>query len=226
MATSEVIIRLKEVSFGYPGNPEDAPVLQQVNLELERGQRVGLVGANGSGKTTLFHLIMGLLKPSKGEVEIFGRKRVEEKDFRGVRSRIGLLFQDPDDQLFCPTVAEDVAFGPLNLGKTQEEALAIVKQVLAELGLQGFEQRLTYKLSGGEKQLVALATVLAMQPEVLILDEPSTGLDEHTVDRLVHILENSQLTYLVASHNRDFLARTTDVIYRLAEGRIYKTALP
>jgi cobalt/nickel transport system ATP-binding protein len=223
MANSDVIIRLQEVSFGYPENQSKRPVLDDLNLQINRGERVGLTGANGSGKTTLFHLIMGLLRPTQGEIEVFGEKRLQERDFREVREKIGLLFQDSDDQLFCPTVAEDIAFGPLNLGKTQKEAMAITQEVLERLGLAGFEERLTYKLSGGEKRLISLATVLAMQPEVLILDEPSTGLDEDTVELLVHLLESSDLTYLIASHNPDLLARTTDTVYRLAKGKMTRT---
>jgi len=224
MVAPEVIIRLAGVSFIYPGNPSKRPVLDDLNFQVNRGERVGLVGANGSGKTTLFHLIMGLLHPTQGEVEVFGQKRREEKDFREVRERIGLLFQDSDDQLFCPTVAEDVAFGPLNLGKSQKEALAITQEVLTRLGLEGFEERLTYKLSGGEKRLVALATVLAMQPEVLIFDEPATGLDEDTVERMVDLLNNSDLTCLIASHNADFLARTTDMVYRMENQKVLHRA--
>jgi cobalt/nickel transport system ATP-binding protein len=220
MVNSDIVIRLAGVSFGYPGNQSRRVVLDDLNLHISRGERVGLIGSNGSGKTTLFHLIMGLLRPTEGEIEIFGKKRLEEEDFREVRERIGLLFQDSDDQLFCPTVAEDVAFGPLNLGKTREETMAITRDVLKELGLEDFGHRVTYKLSGGEKRLVALATILAMQPEVLILDEPSTGLDEDTVELLVNLLKNPDRTYLIASHNPDFLAKTTDVVYRLKRGRI------
>jgi len=197
-------------------------VLDDLQLQINRGDRVGLIGSNGSGKTTLFHLIMGLLFPTQGEIEVFGEKRVREKDFREVRAKIGLLFQDSDDQLFCPTVAEDVAFGPLNLGKTQEEATAITQGVLKDLGLEGFGDRVTYKLSGGEKRLVALATILAMQPEVLILDEPSAGLDVEAVELLVHILESSDLTYLIASHNGDLLERTSRIVYRLNGGKVIR----
>ena len=120
-------------------------------------------------------------------------------------------------------MAEDVAFGPLNLGRSQKEALEITRQVLARLGLEEFENRLTYKLSGGEKRLISLATVLAMQPEVLVLDEPTTGLDEDTVERLVQILRSSDLTYLIASHNRDFLAKTIDTVYELRRGKLTRT---
>ena len=223
MVDPEVIIRLEGVSFSYPGNPSKRPVLDDLTFQINRGERVGLVGSNGSGKTTLFHLIMGLLQPSRGEIEVFNKRRVQEKDFREVRERIGLLFQDSDDQLFCPTVAEDIAFGPLNLGKSQEQAAALTQEVLARLGLDGFEERLTYKLSGGEKRLISLATVLAMQPEVLILDEPSTGLDEDTVELLVNILQTSEFTYLIASHNNDLLSRTTDIGYRLTNGKLTRS---
>jgi len=223
MDNSEVIIDLKNVSFGYHGNQSQRPVLDNLNLQISRGHRVGLIGPNGSGKTTLFHLLMGLLRPNQGEIVVFGKKRQQEKDFREVREKIGLLFQDSDDQLFCPTVAEDVAFGPLNLGKSQEEALEITRQVLSRLGLEEFENRLTYKLSGGEKRLISLATVLAMQPEVLVLDEPTTGLDEDTVERLIQILRSSDLTYLIASHNRDFLSKTTDIVYHLGRGKLERS---
>jgi cobalt/nickel transport system ATP-binding protein len=220
MDNSEVIIEFKGISFAYHGNQSHRPVLDELNLQISRGERVGLIGSNGSGKTTLFLLLMGLLTPTAGTIEVFGEERRKQKDFREVREKIGLLFQDSDDQLFCPTVAEDVAFGPLNLGKSEEEALAITREVLVRLGLQGFEDRLTYKLSGGEKRLISLATVLAMKPEVLVLDEPSTGLDEDTVERLIEILRSSDLTYLIASHNSEFLAKTTDIVYRLERGKL------
>jgi len=223
MDNSEVIIDLKGLSFDYHGNQSGWPVLDELNLQISRGDRVGLIGPNGSGKTTLFHLLMGLLRPTQGEIVVFGKKRQQEKDFREVREKIGLLFQDSDDQLFCPTVAEDVAFGPLNLGKSQEEALEITRQVLERLALEEFENRLTYKLSGGEKRLISLATVLAMQPEVLVLDEPTTGLDEDTVERLIQILTSSDLTYLIASHNRDFLSKTTDIVYHLGRGKLERS---
>jgi cobalt/nickel transport system ATP-binding protein len=143
-----------------------------------------------------------------------------EKDFASVRQRIGLLFQDADDQLFSPTVLEDVAFGPLNLGKTKEEAKTIAQKTLRSLGLAGFEDRVTHKLSGGEKRLVSLATVLAMEPAVLLLDEPTTGLDETTERRLVEILKGLDLSYLLVSHNMDFLVETTSGISCMRGGKV------
>ena len=217
MGHNNLIINLTELSFSYSA---DKPVLDHLSFHLHRGDRIGLVGPNGSGKTTLFHIILGLLKPYSGTVELFGRQAKEEKDFREARKRIGLLFQDPDDQLFSPTVLEDVAFGPLNLGKSQEEARDIAMNTLARLDLSGFKDRITYKLSGGEKRLVSLATVLAMDPEVLLLDEPTNGLDEETAEKITDILRKLDLSYIFISHNFDFLSKTTDRIYAMAKGKI------
>ncbi|MBW2172189.1 MAG: ABC transporter ATP-binding protein [Deltaproteobacteria bacterium] len=217
MDKNGLIIDLRDVSFGYPGR---APVLDQLRLSFYQGDRMGLMGPNGSGKTTFFHVIMGLLKPSSGRMEIFGRSVQEEKEFAGIRQRIGLLFQDADDQLFSPTVLEDVAFGPLNLGKSQDEAKDIAGRTLESLGLAGFEERITHKLSGGEKRLVSLATVLAMEPDVLLLDEPTTGLDEATEKRLVEILQGLDLSFILVSHNIDFLMKTTEFISYMTKGKI------
>ncbi|HWR90779.1 MAG TPA: ABC transporter ATP-binding protein [Desulfobacterales bacterium] len=217
MTTTSPIIDLKGVSFGYPGGPL---ILRELDFTLLPEDRVGIIAPNGSGKTTLFLLIMGLLKPLSGRMQIFGKEVREEKGFTEVRRRIGLLFQDADDQLFSPTVLEDVAFGPLNLGKSKAEALAIARQTLDFLGLKGFEDRITFKLSGGEKRLVALATVLAMEPEVLLLDEPVNGLDTRTRTRLMEILHQLTIPFVLISHELDFLTATTMTIYTMADGRI------
>jgi len=214
---SEVLIRLRNVSFSY--DPE-RPVLDGVNFELKSGERIGLVGSNGSGKTTLLHLIVGLLRPTTGQIEAFGRPRREEKDFLEVRRRAGLLFQDSEDQLFCPTVAEDVAFGPLNLGKSHDEALAIVAETLQSLRLAGYEDRITYKLSVGEKRLVSLATVLAMRPDVLLLDEPTSGLDEDAEERITAILKGLSLSMIVVSHDHTFLNSVTESTAYLRDHRL------
>jgi len=211
------LLRLERISYAYPGG---ATVLAGLDLVLHRGDRIGLAAPNGSGKTTLFHLIMGLIRPAAGAIEIFGRPRLHEADFVEVRRRIGLLFQDSDDQLFSPTVIEDVAFGPLNLGQSREQALAVSRATLAFLGLSEFEDRITFKLSGGEKRLVALATVLAMKPEVLLLDEPTAGLDDRTKARLIEILGRLDLTSIVISHEYDFLSATARRIFTMSKGRI------
>ncbi|MBW2609165.1 MAG: ABC transporter ATP-binding protein [Deltaproteobacteria bacterium] len=218
MDKNNILINMEDITYSYPGG---RPVLKNLYLQLHEGERVGLIGPNGSGKTTMFHVIMGLLKPSSGRIEIFSRQAKEEKDFRPVRQQIGLLFQDADDQLFSPTVLEDVAFGPLNQGKPKREARDIAEETLSSLGLEGFEDRVTYKLSGGEKKLVSLATVLAMRPKVLLLDEPTMGLDSDTTQKIINILENIYISYIFISHNMDFIHRTTNKVCGMADGRIF-----
>jgi cobalt/nickel transport system ATP-binding protein len=212
------MINLRNIRFKY----NSRYILNGLDLRVAPGDRIGLVGPNGSGKTTLCQIIMGLLKPESGDIEIFGKARVEEQDFQEIRGRIGFLFQDADDQLFCPTVLEDVAFGPLNMGKSPAEAKRIVTATLTSLNLKGFEERITYQLSGGEKRLVSLATVLAMEPDMLILDEPTSGLDEETTERIIHILNESQLTFILISHDREFLENTANQILRIKNGIICK----
>jgi len=204
---SEPLIEMYNITFAYPG--ASRPVFEDFNFQLLPEQHIGLVGPNGCGKTTLLHLIMGLLKPQAGRIVIFGQEVSNERDFVAVRQKVGLLFQNADDQLFCPTVLEDVAFGPLNQGKAPAEAMQIARETMERLGLHGFEDRVTYKLSGGEKKLVSLATVLAMRPQLLLLDEPSTGLDEQTKHRLMHILMDLEIAYMIVSHESDFLSYTT-----------------
>ncbi|GBE03086.1 MAG TPA: ABC transporter ATP-binding protein [Nitrospirae bacterium] len=211
------MIELQDLSFTYPYGKS---VFNDLNFSLKRGKRIGLVGPNGAGKTTLFHLIVGLLKPDSGEVRILGKRRKDEEDFIEVRQRIGLLFQDSDDQLFSPTVEEDIAFGPLNLGKTHEQARLVVQKTCEILGLKGFEKKVTYRLSGGEKRLVALATVVAMDPECFLLDEPTAGLDEATRGRFLKYLKGHADTYIIISHDRELLKEATDKLYRLNDGKI------
>lgn len=215
----EPLISLKNIFFNY----DSRVVLKDLNFDVYEGDRIGLIGPNGSGKTTLLHIIMGLLKPQSGVVEIFGKIRKKERDFIEVRQKIGFLFQDSDNQLFCPTVKEDIAFGPLNLGKSKEEAMNIVKDTLEILGLTGFENRVTYKLSGGEKRLVALATVIAMNPVCYLLDEPNAGLDENTSEKVLNYLKRNANTYIVVSHDRDFIEAVAEKIYFLKDGKLILT---
>ena len=195
-------IVLRDVAFAFEPT---RTVFSNLTFSAHPAERLGLIGPNGSGKTTLFHLIMGLLKPQRGTIEILGRPRHSDADFVDVRQRVGLLFQDSDDQLFCPTVYEDVAFGPLNLGMSRDETDRVVRATLADLDLAGYEDRITYRLSQGEKRLVALATVLAMKPRILLLDEPTAGLDEAHERRLTDILVRLPQEMIVISHDRAFL---------------------
>lgn len=208
---------LDDIHYAYAGRPK---ALDGAALQLFNGERLCLTGHNGAGKSTLFHAMVGLIKPQAGRITAFGQERKAESDFHEVRQRTGFVFQDPDDQLFCPTVAEDIAFGPLNLGKSKDEALAIVDAVLARLHLSDFRDRITHKLSGGEKRLVSLATVLAMEPDVLLLDEPTNALDEPTTERLVDILLSLPQAMIVISHDPHFRRKIATRTLRLDAGRV------
>ena len=211
------LIHLEDVHFTYSS---DRPVLDGIDLALDDGERIGLVGPIGCGKTTLLHLIVGILRPTAGTVHAFGRARQTEKDFHEVRRRAGLVFQYADDQLFCPTVIEDVAFGPLNLGESPQEARAIAAETLKLLDMAGFEERVTYKLSGGEKRLVSLATVLAMQPDVLLLDEPTNALDAESKKRITSVLRELPQAMIIVSHEHGFVMDLMTRCVHLDNGRL------
>ena len=208
---------LQGVCFAYDAAQ---PILHDIHFQVFPGERVALEGANGSGKTTLFHLMVGLHQPTSGTISAFGSLRRSEKDFRPVRAQAGLLFQDSDDQLFCPTVAEDVAFGPLNLGQSPAQARQTTRETLELLGLQALEHRVTHHLSGGQKRLVALATILAMQPQVLLLDEPTNGLDQPSSDRLTEILAGLPQAMVIISHDAAFLDALATRRVRLDAGML------
>lgn len=210
-------IDIQGLRFGF----DNGDLFNDLDLRVDAGSRIGLTGPNGSGKTTLLHMLMGLRKPASGTVRLFGRICHGEADFVEVRRRIGLQFQDPDDQLFCPTVAEDIAFGPLNNGASRDEAMITVSKILKKLELNGFENRVTHHLSEGEKRLVSLGTVLAMEPEVLLLDEPTAGLDEASEIRIAEILKNLPQTMIVVSHDVVFLRTVCTSLLRFNGGRLH-----
>ncbi|BFR49030.1 ABC transporter ATP-binding protein [Nitratidesulfovibrio sp. HK-II] len=209
---------VEDIHFTYPGSA--APVLRGASLALRPGRRIGLLGHNGSGKSTLLHLLMGLLRPQAGRVLHRGVPLAREADFGPLRREVGFLFQNSDDQLFCPTVLEDVAFGPLNHGASPAEARGVAEATLERLGFAGFGGRVTHRLSGGEKKMIALAAVLAMQPQALLLDEPTNDLDPRTRDRLIAILAAHSPTHLIISHDWDFLAQTCDSFLSVQDGSV------
>ena len=214
---SEEIIELRNVTFGYS---PDQPIFRNMDWTVCAGERVGLLGPNASGKSTLLHILMGLRRIQSGEVNLYGRPRLEERDFREVRSRMGLMFQDSDDQLFCPTVLDDVAFGPLHLGATPAEAESAAIEALELVGLQGYEERITHRLSAGEKQCVALATNLAMRPDTLLLDEPTSCLDKSSRARVLDVLAQLPCTLVIVSHDPDFIKALATTRYELRDGRL------
>lgn len=216
---AEPLMELRGVRVAYPGRP--STVLKGCDFAFHEGDKIGLLGPNGSGKTTLLHVMMGLLRPEAGEVRFRGEPVRTEKEFRNVRVRVGMLLQNADDQLFFPTVLDDVAFGPLNQGLPPARAREVAVETLESLGLRGFENRLTHRLSGGEKKLVSLAAVLAMQPMALLLDEPTNGLDPETRDRLVDILAGLDRSSLIISHDWDFLARASSSFRSIRHGCVH-----
>jgi len=200
-------IEFRGVSFAYPDGRE---ALQSLDLDIGHGEKVALVGPNGAGKSTLILLLTGLLR-GRGSIQLFGEE-LSDRNLKALRSRIGLVFQDPDDQLFSPTVFEDVAFGPLYAGLPEDEVRRRASTALANVGLEGFEERLSHHLSLGEKKRASIATVLAMDPQLLVLDEPTAGLDPRTRRRFVDYLRSLDFTLIVATHDlqlvKDVLERT------------------
>jgi cobalt/nickel transport system ATP-binding protein len=193
--------------------------LAGLSLSIAPGESVGLIGPNGAGKTTLLMVLAGLLAPSEGRLEVFGIEP-DRRNGRDLRRRIGVVFQSTEEQLFSPTVFDDVAFGPLNFGFPPREVRERVSRALASVGLSGYEGRSPHHLSSGERRRVALATVLTYDPEVLILDEPTSDLDPRGRKDLVRLLAGLERTLLIASHDLEFIARTSSRVIVLAGGAI------
>lgn len=209
-------IVVDNVYFTYPDGRE---ALKGVSCGIAHGEKVALVGPNGAGKSTFMSQLNGVLMPSQGRVIIDGVE-ITKDNLTQVRRKVGIVFQDPDDQLFCPTVFDDVAFGPLNLGLSKDEIHLRVKDALEMVGLLGFEGRPSFHLSFGERKRLALATVLSYQPEILVFDEPATNMDPLSRRRLIEWLKASDKTILMCTHDLDI---ALEVCYRclvLADGRI------
>jgi len=195
--------------------------LQDISMQLHRGEQKAMVGLNGSGKTTLFKLMLGLLEPTSGDVHVFDR-RVSKDTLWETRQDIGFLFQNPDDQLFAPTVWEDVAFGPRNQGLREHEVEERVREALDVVKMSGYADRPVNQMSHGQAKRVALAGIVAMRPRILFLDEPFTGIDFPMVKRIVQIIEelhNEGISVLYTTHNRFFLENWADSVVVLREGR-------
>lgn len=196
--------------------------LEDVTMNLHLGEQKALVGLNGSGKTTLFKLILGLLEPISGSIHVFDRQ-AERENYWEIRKDVGFLFQSPDDQLFAPTVWEDVAFGPRNLGMSEEDVEQQVEWSLDKVGMSDFMNRPVNQMSHGQAKRVALAGVIAMQPKILLLDEPFAGLDFPMVSTMVDIIQNLRnegMSLLYTTHNRFFLENWADSIAVLDNGKL------
>jgi len=204
------------VRFRYP---DGTPALEGVTFSVTHGESVALVGANGAGKSTLLMHLVGFLTPSEGEVRI-GEVPVTKDTVRDIRRSIGMVFQDPDDQLFMPSVAEDVAFGPLNLGLPDSEVAARVDDALARVGAAHLKDRPPYRLSGGEKRAVSIATVLAMCPSALVMDEPSSNLDPRARRNLIELLSTFDHTKIIATHDLDLALELCERTIVMSDGAI------
>jgi cobalt/nickel transport system ATP-binding protein len=191
------VMKLQDVSYRYPESPF---ALEDISLSIAKGERVSLVGPNGAGKSTLLHLMAGLYYPTKGMLEVEGTL-LTKKEARSVRQKVGFLFQDPDDQIFMPTVREDVAFGPINLSIPKQEVERRVEEAMKLTAIEDYRDRAPHHLSLGEKKRVAMAGLLAMSPNILLLDEPTSNLDPQSRRELVNILEGRKETMVIATHD-------------------------
>lgn len=212
-------IALSHVSFSYPDKPN---TLQGISCAIASGERVGVIGPNGAGKTTLFMTICGVLKPTDGQISLFGQPVVVGQ----FRPEIGLVFQNPDDQLLSASVWDDVAFGPQNMGLSEEEVQWRVAEALALTGTEALAHRPPHHLSGGEKRMVAIAGVLAMQPNVVIYDEPSANLDLRARRRLIQFLQRSPQAMLISSHDLEFILEVCDRVLLIDQGQLVADGNP
>ena len=212
------LIQLNELTFQRANGFLCA---DKLNFTLYQDQKVAITGSNGCGKSTLLMALLGLLKNVQGDITLFGEHCRTEKQFAQYRTRIGLLFQDSDDQLFSPTVLEDVCFGPVNQGYSQNQAEKMALEVLLELGIEELADCVSYQLSGGQKKLVSLASVLVMDPQILLLDEPSNGLDEKNYQMIIDKIKKIDLPIILVSHDKKLREALTDIEYRLQDGKLF-----
>jgi len=221
------IIETKNVTYEYP---DGTKALEDVNFNAEEGKIVALLGPNGAGKSTLFLHFNGILRPTKGSLVVDGESlNYEKKDLLKIRQKVGIVFQNPDDQLFAPTVLEDVAFGPMNMGLSNEEVEYRVKEALTRVGMEGYEKKAPHHLSGGQKKRVAIAGILAMKPKIMVLDEPTSGLDPKGASqilKLLYQLNSEGMTIVISTHDVDLVPIYASKVYIISQGKIIKEGNP
>jgi cobalt/nickel transport system ATP-binding protein len=221
---NNLIFALKNVHFSYLGK---FPALSSIDMDIVKGEKIAILGANGSGKSTLLQILDGLIFPDKGSISVFGKDLNEgvlndESFSRNFRTKIGFVFQNPDVQLFCPTVKEDIVFGPLQLGIPKETIQIRLERLSDTLNIKDLLDRSPHQLSMGEKRKVSIASTLAIDPEVLILDEPTAGLDPATVRQIVDIIIQANLegkTIITATHDLHIIEEISDIVYVLGRSK-------
>lgn len=222
-----VLLETKDLHYKYPNGPE---ALKGLNIRIEQGAKIALVGPNGAGKSTLLLMLNGMLKPDSGEVLFDGIPlKYESRSLRELRRKVGFVFQNPDVQIIAPTVYQDVAFGPVNLGYNDEEVKSAVSEALGYVGLTGYERRPPHYLSGGEKKRVAIAGVLAMNPDVLVFDEPTSSLDPAGAEQIMELLDelhNSGKTIIISTHDVELVYLWAVTVILMEKGSILKQSTP
>ncbi len=209
------MIEFRNVSFSYD---RQQPVVEGLSFSIRKGESVGLIGANGAGKSTIMKLLLGLLS-GDGQILVDGLE-LNKKNLAAVRQKIGFVLQDSDNQMFMPTVYEDMCFGPLNYGLSREETDVRVDAVLKSLGIEKLKHSYNHKISGGEKRMAAIATILAMEPEAILMDEPSTALDPVNRRTVINTIRRLPQTKLIASHDLDMILDTCQRVILLSGGKI------
>lgn len=221
---TNIQLSTENLSFTYPDGTQ---ALKNINIEIEKGEKVAIIGPNGAGKSTLFSHFNGLTEPTSGCVKIEGKAISFEKDeLLKVRQKVGIVFQDPNDQLFAPTVKEDIAFGPMNLGLSYGEVEKRVEDALKMVGMENYEDKTPHHLSGGQQKRIAIAGIIAMKPEIMILDEPTAGLDPDGVEKVLNImnqLNEEGMTLIISSHDIDMISKYADKIFVLYNGEIIES---
>ncbi|ALT68186.1 energy-coupling factor ABC transporter ATP-binding protein [Methanobrevibacter millerae] len=221
---NEVHLSTKNLSYTYP---DGTHALKNINMDIYKGQKVAIMGPNGAGKSTLFSHFNGLTEPTSGHVEVDGKAIKYDRDtLLEVRQKVGIVFQDPNDQLFAPTVKEDVAFGPMNLGLDYEEVERRVDEALTMVGMEQYMDKTPHHLSGGQQKRVAIAGIIAMRPEIMILDEPTAGLDPEGVEKVLDILDNLNkegMSIVISSHDIEMVNEFAEKIFVLNNGEILES---
>lgn len=230
---NDLILEARHVSYSYGSG--ETPSLKDLSLSIRRGRRTAVMGANGSGKSTFFLCCNGILRPDEGQIYYNGQPlSYRKKDLLSLREKLGIVFQDPDMQLFCASVYQEISFGPLNLGLSREKAAREVEAVIRRLGITPFRHRPAHALSGGQKKQVALADILVMHPELLILDEPFAALDPshiHIIRDMIRDLEKDSspsgpLTVIIATHDTDFALEWADEVILFSDGQVLAQGAP